>query len=104
MATSRYGIELDGCQDLPPPWIHGINNWQRANLGLRDVGWNAGSLADAVSRLLEPGYFDSWEHFASTKWNGPKKNTNYLSIEYIHNLIHVCRARGPSTLDDHHDY
>ena len=38
-----------------------INNWQRANLGLQNVG------ADAVSRMLEPGYL-----------------ANYLSLEYVH--------------------
>ena len=97
MGTSRYGITNEYHDLLPPKWVPGINNWQAANLGLQKIGWYMGdttkdnnySLNNAVSRMLSPGYFSSFEYFASTKWNKPNVNSNYLSIEYIHNVVHV---------------
>ena len=49
------------------------------------------SIADAISRMFTPGYFDSFETFASTVHNDPlsSSGSNYMSIEYIHNIVHV---------------
>ena len=98
IATSRYGILADPPipQGREPNWINGVNNWEEANAALSGPGWygeSGGSLADAVKRMLSPGYFKSWETFASTRWNNPKDigNTEFLSLEYIHNVIHVSR-------------
>ena len=47
-----------------------------------------------------PNYLTSWEMFASTKWNSPKnkdglkQNSNYMSLEYIHNIVHVSQHRS----------
>ena len=54
------------------------------------------SLNNAISRMLSPGYFSSFEYFASTKWNQPSVNSNYMSIEYIHNVVHVSILSGTS--------
>lgn len=51
-----------------------------------------GTLADAVSRMLSDGYHSTYEQFSTTKWWDSKKalvSTGYLSLEYIHNNIHV---------------
>lgn len=52
-----------------------------------------GSLSDAVNRMLSPGYHKYWEQFSSTKWlsdHHPTEHaTGYLSLEYIHNNVHV---------------
>ena len=91
--TSRYGI----LHDQPPSvWSDGINNWQATNASLQNPYWykgDGGSLSDAVSRMLSPRYFESWEPFSSTRWHTSKKvkNTHFLSLEYIHNVLHVSR-------------
>ncbi|OCL09390.1 Di-copper centre-containing protein [Glonium stellatum] len=88
IGTSRYGI-LSGVP--PEEWINGVNNWQGANAAMADPPWygqGSGSFADAVSRMFSPGYFDSWETFASTIHNNPSSATNFMSIEFIHNIIH----------------
>ena len=99
MATSRYGILKDGPQD----WVDGINNWESCNQGLSDPGWyngypdgGRGSLSDTVNRMLSLDYFDCWEHFASTKWSPEVNAKGFMSLEYIHNVLHV----GPSVLFD----
>ena len=106
MGTSRYGITDDL---LPAKWVAGINDWKGANLGIQDIGWYDGdggttssgnsSLGSVVSRMLSLGYFTFFELFASTKWNRrdkPQGNTNYLSIEDIHNVVHVSILSGTS--------
>jgi len=60
---------------------------------LQDTPWyskNPGTLADAVNRLFSPDYTPNWGTFASTKWNReqPQKATEWLSLEYIHNVLH----------------
>ena len=94
VGTSRFGIFVDPHHGQGPKlgWVNCVNLWKYRNQALADLGWNhgdGGSLAEAVSRMLSPGYFDCWETFASTKWNSPKTNTGYLSLEYINNIIHV---------------
>lgn len=68
----------------------------QVNLAMNDPLWygnGSGTFADAVSRMFEKGYLTSWETFSSTIHNNPKdvSNTNYMSIEYIHNIVHVSR-------------
>ena len=80
-------------------WNKGVNNWEYANEGIKNPQWYDGqpepykssSFADAVSRLFTPGYFNSWDTFASTIHNDPTntKNTDFMSLEYIHNIVHV---------------
>lgn len=94
VATSRYGILVDPHHGLgpEPAWVNGVNNWDYCNQALADPQWygqDGGSLADAVSRMFSYGDL-SWETFASTKWNNPSTNAEYLSLEYIHNVLHVC--------------
>jgi tyrosinase len=54
--------------------------------------WNPGTLADSVNRMFCPHYNDTWGKFASTKWTKEShegSNTGFLSLEYIHNNVHV---------------
>lgn len=58
----------------------------------KDYACNPGSLSDAVNRMFSEGYNSNWGQFASTKWIAKGKgcpNTVYISLEYIHNNIHV---------------
>jgi hypothetical protein len=73
-----------------------------------------GTFSDAVQRMFSPGYYKYWEQFTSTKWYGEWKAgddhdgseqpydpahhpsdppTSYLSLEYIHNNLHVRDPR-----------
>ena len=108
VGTSRYGIIL-GFGD---EWVTGINDWAKCNTAISDPEWYGsfphayppGTFADAVSRLFSEGYFTSYEPFASTKHNPasgtinhpghieplpPPPPPHFLSLEYIHNVVHV---------------
>ena len=101
MATSRYGILKDDSGNITG--INGVNNWSASDAAMKCPPWYAsgsGSLTDAVSRMLSPGYFKDWESFASTKHNDPHCATNYLSLEYIHNVIHVSHFAAHHALID----
>ena len=50
------------------------------------------SLQDAVSRMFSPDYNGTWGTFSSTKWFVEMEEdlqTGYMSLEYIHNNVHV---------------
>lgn len=101
-ATSKYGI-LTARRDPAEPWNSGIQNWSLANEALRlrndpeGQKWKAGgTIAEAVSRMFSPSYHSSWESFATTKYSEKDEKGNliptepgYLSLELIHNKIHV---------------
>jgi hypothetical protein len=73
-------------------WVYGVENWQDANSSLQNPAWYAGdtgSIGELVYRLFAPSYFQSWEAFASTKMLNANPGSDYLSVEYIHNNIHV---------------
>lgn len=103
-----------------------MNNTSAANLGMETVplewyGGNPGTLADSINRMFSPEYNTTWGTFASTKWdaerksakNGKMDNKNangntegeeegedgkgYLSLEYIHNNVHVSAATPITT-------
>ena len=118
MATSRYGI----LADVPDSqWVNGVNTWQACNAVMKTPQWygnGSGSFADAVSRKFSPGYFESWETFASTIHNSPKnlkddpsegvsadspadprprKATGFMSLEFIHNIIRVRQTNSRSS-------
>lgn len=67
-----------------PSWY----DWDKAN---------PKTLAYAVSRLLSPGYFSSWDQFSTVEYNNPRQPTSkdYLSLEYIHNIVHVSLRSLP---------
>ena len=83
-------------------WADGVNNWPAVNEGIKSPQWynkqqgelKGSSFADAVNRMFAPGYFASWEKFASTAHNSTKdvSNTNFMSLEYIHHVIHVSNS------------
>lgn len=89
VGTSRCGIFS---QTPDPSWVDGANNWQAANLSLATADWSpspdAGPLGEAVYKLLTPGYSSSWETFETTLYTNPDP-ANFMSVEYIHNYIHV---------------
>jgi hypothetical protein len=78
--------------DPDPSWINGANNWLTVNNLLQTADWSpgpdAGPLGEAVYKLLSPGYSSSWETFETTLYTNTDPN-NFMSVEYIHNYIHV---------------
>jgi tyrosinase len=89
IGTSRYGIF-----DKQPPevWVEGIENNDRITTSLEHPDWEgeaSGSIANNVYRLLSESYFKSYEPFSSTIYQKQYSVTEYLSLEMIHNNIHV---------------
>ena len=86
IGVSRYGIRSDKPSS---EWAAGVNNWELANQGIANPQWYDGlppplrssTLADAVSRMFSPHYFDSWETFASTAWNKPKDINKAMGLQ-----------------------
>lgn len=93
--------------------LEGVNNAWQANAvfaSMRETNkWydpghekktfeGPGTFSDAVQRMFSPGYYGYWEQFSSTKWYGELSTrdppTSYLSLEYIHNNIHVREMRA----------
>jgi hypothetical protein len=95
-ATSRYGVWRPNPRDLTiVNGSDGVNNWSKSNEAIKGavfdstLNWN---ITDMVSRLFTTDYLKSWAHFASTKYK-PGSNdppASWLSLETIHNLVHVC--------------
>ena len=59
------------------------------------------SLSEAVNRMFTPEYNGTWGTFASTKWHSENETdiqTGYLSLEYIHNNVHVSQLDSLSCL------
>jgi tyrosinase len=106
--VSRYGILTDD-GGKTYRGLEGVNNFSEANIifGNFENNWYnpyneekesefkpPGTLADAVNRLFSPQYSDTWGTFASTKWfaeSAQNVSTGYLSLEYIHNNVHVSQ-------------
>ena len=99
--VSRWGIYSD---DQGKSWrgLEGVNNIQKVNDVMADFPFYPmnksipvpSSLSEAVNRMFTPEYNGTWGTFASTKWYREKEadiQTGYLSLEYIHNNVHVCR-------------
>ncbi len=94
-ATSKWGIFTPE-ENPKKPWIDGVQNWPAADQALAVPNWPnyewkyGGSIGEAVNRMLSPGYHTSWESFASTRYHGRDPiGPGYLSLEFIHNQIHV---------------
>jgi tyrosinase len=81
--------------DATKSWINGVQNWKDSNDALQHPQWyegNPGSIRDAVYRLFTPGYFSSYEAFASTVYHQTTPGSDYMSLEFVHNNIHVSVA------------
>lgn len=93
--------------------LEGVNNFSLANGVLKnykmpaapddpqDPDWHVPApLQDAVDRMLSKGYHKTWGTFASTKWRGDNAEgvTQYLSLEQIHNKLHVRTFHASSTM------
>ncbi|KAJ5729093.1 uncharacterized protein N7483_003601 [Penicillium malachiteum] len=92
IATSRWGI------DLTKPaarWMNGINNWNDANKAIQG-GSGITTIEDEVYRLFATN-FSSWESFESTKFHADTNN-DYLSLEFVHNVIHGATGGGNGRL------
>lgn len=94
MATSRYDIVNSGS----PDWVDGVENYADSNAALQNSQWysapgdpttHTGTIWECVYKMFTKDYFKSWETFASTKYYNDHPDTDYLSLEYIHNNIHV---------------
>ncbi|MCJ1463962.1 hypothetical protein MMC07_002572 [Pseudocyphellaria aurata] len=91
-STSKWGIRPKPFPEAN--WIHGSQQNELVNIALQHPAWYSepikiGSIAEAVYRMFAPGYFSSWEAFASTLYVSQNPGaTNFLSLEFIHNNIH----------------
>lgn len=69
------------------------------NVALKDPEWHdehhTTTIQDAVGRMFSDGYHTTWASFASTAHNNPRDthNSDYLSLEHIHNTLHVSLNR-----------
>src|SRR6478735_5010198 len=102
--TSRWGLSnsLNNQDVLTPQQTAGIQNNHLVDLALQDPNWAVievgpnqdiptgfnGSILDQVSRLFVPSNFDNYAEFATTAHGGNEPN-GWLSLEMIHNYIHV---------------
>lgn len=105
IATSRYGIAGSTSDEIEAnrkEWEVGINNFAGSNSGLQVHAWGwrgAGegpdqstTIQDCVSRMLADDYLKSWRTFSSTAHvdeADPSQPTEFISLEGIHNNIHV---------------
>lgn len=88
VGTSKHGIIMS---EPESKWTMGVQNWQGSNSSLQNPEWyqgDPGSIAEAVYRMFTPGYFKSYETFATTSHNPAVEGSEYLSLEFIHNNIH----------------
>jgi tyrosinase len=100
VATSRHGIVTEN----DPSWVYGVENFAGTNSALQNPAWSdgaTGSIGELVYRLFTPNYFQSWETFASTKFYHEHPGTDYLSLEYVHNNIHVSHCQAPQISTSH---
>ena len=99
--TSRWGIKT-GVDEKD--YMLGINNWQGCNEAIDGHQYeNTGSpinnatVADLCYRILAPDYAKDWQTFATTGKHretlGMKDWVKFLSLEYIHNNLHVGAHR-----------
>ncbi|KAL2678554.1 hypothetical protein Neosp_009302 [[Neocosmospora] mangrovei] len=102
--TSRWGLSnsLNNQDVLTPQQTAGIQNNDLVDKALQDPNWSVikvgpkqdiptgfnGSILDQVSRLFVPSNFDNYAEFATTAHSGNEPN-GWLSLEMIHNYIHV---------------
>lgn len=100
IGTSRYG------DPSRPDWVQGFvdnNKVEEAIKNPKAQHWEEGvSIAQNVYRILTDVYFKSYETFSSTYLTHDKehlKATEYLSLEMIHNNIHVSPPLRSSVLD-----
>ena len=63
----------------------------QAAISATDIWSFPGSLSDYIYRLLSPGNMTSWEAFATTE-NRDGSPTDFMSLEDIHNYIHVSSS------------
>ncbi|SCV31922.1 uncharacterized protein FFFS_03045 [Fusarium fujikuroi] len=109
--TSRWGLSnsKNNKDVLTPQQAAGIQNNDLVDMALQDPNWAVikvtvtdkekkqkviptglcGSILDQVSRLFVPSNFDNYAEFATTAHSGLKEPNGYLSLEMIHNYIHV---------------
>ncbi|KAF5556999.1 di-copper centre-containing protein [Fusarium napiforme] len=119
--TSRWGL----CNDkhnkdiLTKEEAAGIQNNHLVDMALQDPNWAVikatvkdkkgktiniptglcGSILDQVSRLFVPSNFDNYAEFATTAHSGKTEPNGWLSLEMIHNYIHVMVGGLGWTLD-----
>lgn len=90
-------------RDGPENWkgLQGVNDWEKVNLSLENPRWRYGGgmeegpydgmqFREGVLRMFSEGYLTKWGDFASVRFDpNAGDNVNFLSLEYIHNNIHV---------------
>ena len=104
--VSRWGIYSD---DKGNSWrgLEGVNNITMVNEVMADFPFYQmknqpkvpSSLSESVNRMFTSEYNGTWGTFASTKWWHESEadiQTGYLSLEYIHNNVHVGQLKPRS--------
>ncbi|KAI8262176.1 Tyrosinase [Colletotrichum sp. SAR 10_77] len=93
--TSRWGVgnPVDG--KLSPQEVSGVQNNDLVDQALQNppwfiIGWTGakGSIAEQVARLFLKNSFDNFAQFATTA-DANQGPAGFLSLEMIHNAIHV---------------
>ena len=105
---SRYGIKSSD-NGKTFTGLEGVNNFETVNAflsnfdknwynpGKQDSWTPPGTLPDSLNRMYSPDYNSTWGTFASTKWWRESEmtlSTGYMSLEYIHNNVHVGHLFG----------
>lgn len=78
--------------DMTWTGLDGVNNWEFVNDALYNPAWyslKGGEFKEAVSRMFAPGYLRTWSQFATVARDS-NDNVSFMSLEYIHNNVHVC--------------
>ena len=97
IGTSRQAIPPNPDPNDPSaPWIEGVNNSDAVQAAVgnpqSDGAWSfQGSISDYIYRLFSPGNMSSWEAFATTENRGGS-STDFMSVEDVHNYIHVSNT------------
>ena len=98
IGTSRRAIPTNpGPINPSAPWVKGANNNNAVHTAISDpqsdAAWSfQGSISDYVYRLLAPGNMSSWEAFSSTENRDSGSSTDFMSVEDVHNYIHVSNS------------
>jgi hypothetical protein len=88
-ATSTINKNLTGVASGP------MKHTQNAGPGKSE-----GVISENVSRLMNDTYFDSYATFASTRYTNDLRAEEWLSLEALHNSIHVCDSYSSHSVVD----
>ena len=86
-------------KDAARLWVEGTSYTDAINAATAQPNWSdiphpKDTIKQALERLLNPNYSTSYEKFVSTAYHKKtSKPEDYLSLEYIHNNLHVSSTK-----------